>query len=94
MKCDTKVIVRIRTSCIHLDRFFVEIYGFFDLAKALQAKLAAAKSPNAPKAYRNIHLNKIDLTHLESFLKQLDDVDDKAFRELILNAKILNTLLD
>ena len=65
-----------------------------DLAKALQAKLADAKSPNAPKAYRNIHLNKIDLTHLESFLKQLDDVDDKAFRELILNAKILNTLLD
>ena len=65
-----------------------------DLAKALQAKLAAAKSSNAPKAYRNIHLNKMDLTHLESFLKQLNDVDDKAFRELILNAKILNTLLD
>ena len=65
-----------------------------DIAKALQAKLAAAKSSNAPKAYRNIHLNKMDLTHLESFLKQLNDVDDKAFRELILNAKILNTLLD
>lgn len=65
-----------------------------DLAKALQVKLAAIKSPNAPKAYRNIHLNKMDLTHLESFLKQLNDVDDKAFRELILNAKILNTLLD
>jgi len=65
-----------------------------DIAKALQAKLADAKSSNAPKAYRNIHLNKIDLTHLESFLKQLNDVDDKAFRELILNAKILNTLLD
>ena len=42
----------------------------------------------------HIHLNKMDLTHLESFLKQLNDVDDKAFRELILNAKILNTLLD
>ena len=65
-----------------------------DLSKAIQAKLAAAKSPNAPKAYRNIHLNKMDLTHLQAFLKQLNDVDDKAFRELILNAKILNTLLD
>jgi len=65
-----------------------------DLSKALQAKLAAAKSSNAPKAYRNIHLNKMDLTHLQAFLKQLNDVDDKAFRELILNAKILNTLLD
>ena len=56
--------------------------------------LAAAKSANAPKAFRNIHLNKMDLTHLQAFLKQLNDVDDKAFRELILNAKILNTLLD
>ena len=65
-----------------------------DIAKALQAKLAAIKSLNAPKAYRNIHLNKMDLTNLESFLKQLNDVDDKVFRELILNAKILNTLLD
>ena len=65
-----------------------------DLAKALRPKLAAAKSSNAPMAYRNIHLNKIDLTHLEAFLKQLNDVDDKTFRELILNAKILNTLLD
>ena len=65
-----------------------------DLAKALLHKLAATKEPNAPIAYRNIHLNKIDLTHLESFLKQLNDVDDKTFRELILNAKILNTLLD
>jgi len=65
-----------------------------DLSKALQAKLAAAKSSNAPKAYRNIHLNKMDLTHLQAFLKQLNDVDDKTFRELILNAKILNTLLD
>ena len=65
-----------------------------DLAKALRHKLAATKEPNAPIAYRNIHLNKIDLTHLESFLKQLNDVDDKTFRELILNAKILNTLLD
>ena len=65
-----------------------------DLAKALRPKLADAKGPNAPMAYRNIHLNKIDLTHLEAFLKQLNDVDDKTFRELILNAKILNTLLD
>ena len=63
-----------------------------DIAKTLQAKLAAAKAPDAPKAYRNIHLNKTDLAHLEAFLKQLNDVDDKTFRELILKAKILNTL--
>ena len=62
-----------------------------DLAKALRSKLAAAKAPDAPKAYRNIHLNKTDLAHLEAFLKQLNDVDDKAFRKLILNAKILDS---
>ena len=33
-----------------------------------------------------------DKRNLEAFLKQLNDVDDKTFRELILKAKILNTL--
>ena len=65
-----------------------------NLARALRAKLAAAKVPDAPKAYRNMHLNKTDLAHLEAFLKQLNDVDDKAFRELILKAKILDTSQD
>ena len=50
------------------------------------------QSHQTHRAYRNIHLNKMDLTHLQAFLKQLNDVDDKS-SELILNAKILNTLL-
>ena len=65
-----------------------------NIAKALQAKLFAAKDADAPKDYRNIKLNKNDLKHLEAFLKQLNDVDDKTFRELILKAKILETSQD
>ena len=52
------------------------------------------KEGEVSKEYKQINLNKTDLTHLEAFLNQLNDVDDKTFRELILNAKILNTLLD
>ena len=65
-----------------------------NIAKALQAKLSAAKDTDAPKDYKNIKLNKNDLKHLEAFLKQLNDVDDKTFRELILKAKILETSQD
>jgi len=42
------------------------------------------------KDYQLIKLNKSDLTHLEAFLKQLNDVDDMNFRELILKAKVLD----
>ena len=65
-----------------------------DIAKALQTKLNTAKAADAPKDYKLINLNKADLTHLEAFLKQLNDVDDKNFRELILKAKILDTSQD
>ena len=65
-----------------------------NIAKVLQAKLTAAKAPDAPKNYKLIRLNKDDLKHLEAFLKQLNDVDDKTFRELILKAKILETSQD
>ena len=65
-----------------------------DILKALQAKLNMTKEGEVSKEYKQINLNKTDLTHLEAFLNQLNDVDDKTFRELILNAKILNTLLD
>ena len=68
--------------------------GKVNIAKALQAKLSAAKDADAPKDYKNIKLNKNDLKHLEAFLKQLNDVDDKTFRELILKAKILETSQD
>ena len=62
-----------------------------DIARVLQTKLTTAKAVDAPKDYKLINLNKIDLTHLEAFLKQLNDVDDKNFRELILKAKVLDT---
>jgi len=62
-----------------------------DVAKALRAKLAAAEQPGAPKDYQSIKLDKDDLVHLEAFLKLLDDVEDKNFRGLILQAKVLDT---
>ena len=65
-----------------------------NIVKALQAKLTAAKAPDAPKDYQLIKLNKDDLTHLEAFLRQLNDVDDKKFRQLILKATILDTSQD
>ena len=65
-----------------------------NIAKALQAKLTAAKAPDAPKDYQLIKLNKDDLKHLEAFLRQLNDVDDKQFRQLILKATILDTSQD
>ena len=65
-----------------------------NIAKTLKAKLIAAKAPDAPKDYKLIKLNQDDLKHLEAFLKQLNDVDDKTFRELILKAKILDTSQD
>ncbi len=62
-----------------------------DIAKALKGKLAAAEKPGAPKDYQSIKLDKADLTHLEAFLKLLDDVEDKNFRDLIIQAKVLDT---
>jgi len=62
-----------------------------DVAKALRSKLAAADKPGAPKDYQLMKLDKADLVHLEAFLKLLDDVEDKKFRELILQAKVLDT---
>jgi len=62
-----------------------------DVAKALRSKLAAAEKPGAPKDYQSIKLDKADLVHLEAFLKLLDDVEDKSFRELIIKAKVLDT---
>ena len=65
-----------------------------NIAKALQTKLALAKMPDAPKEYQHIQLNQDDLKHLEAFLQQLNDVDDKKFRQLVLNATILDTSPD
>lgn len=65
-----------------------------DIAKVLQAKLKIAKAADALKEYKLIKLNETDLKQLEAFLNQLNDVDDKQFRDLILKAKILDALLD
>ena len=65
-----------------------------NIAKMLQSKLAAAKKPDASKEYKLINLNKTDLTHLEAFLNQLNDVDDKTFRELILKSNVLDTSIE
>jgi hypothetical protein len=62
-----------------------------DITKVLRAKLVAAQEPGALKDYQLMKLNKADLTHLEAFLNQLNDVDDKNFRELIIKAKVLDT---
>ena len=62
-----------------------------DISKALRAKLVAAQKPGAPKDYQSIKLDKDDLPHLEAFLELLDDVEDKNFRDLIIQAKVLDT---
>ena len=62
-----------------------------DVAKALRAKLAAAEKPGASKDYQLMKLGKADLNHLEAFLKLLNDVEDKNFRDLIIQAKVLDT---
>ena len=65
-----------------------------NIAKMLQSKLAAAKKPDVSKDYKLMKLNKTDLTHLEAFLKQMNDVDDKTFRELILKSNVLDTSIE
>ena len=65
-----------------------------NILKALQAKLNMAKEADVSKEYKQINLNKTDLTHLKAFLNQLNDVDDKNFRELIIKAEILDTSQD
>ena len=65
-----------------------------DIAKALKNKLSLAKMPDAPEEYQQMLLNEDDLEHLEAFLQQLNDMDDKMFRRVILNATILDTSSD
>ena len=62
-----------------------------DLRKVLQAKLVASKAKGVDSEYSKMYLSLKDLTHLEAFLKQLNDVNDKDFRNYILNTKILDT---
>lgn len=65
-----------------------------DFRRALQAKLTGSKTKGVDANYRKMHLNQKDLTHIEAFLRQLNDVSDQDFRNHILKAKILDTSLD
>ena len=69
-----------------------------DLRKALLRKLEASQQKRSGEAnevsdnYSAMDFTEQDITVLIAFLKLLDDVSDERFRELILNAKVLNTL--
>ena len=68
-----------------------------DLKKALGRKLDALhlkKSGAAARIsdeYSTMQLSTEDVSNLIAFLKLLDDVSDERFRELILNASVLDT---
>jgi len=71
-----------------------------NVRQVLMAKMAASERKRAGKgekvdeAYGKMRLNKGDLAELVAFLKLLNDVPEKDFRNLILNAKILDTSQD
>ena len=70
-----------------------------DLKKVFERKLEAARLKKAGTAaqisdkYAAMDLSKSDVTQLIAFLKLLDDVSDKQFRELIIKAEVLDTTL-
>jgi len=71
-----------------------------NVRQVIMAKMAASERKRAGKgekvdeAYGKMRLNKGDLPELMAFLKLLNDVPEKDFRNLILNAKILDTSQD
>ena len=71
-----------------------------NVRQVIMAKMAASERKRAGKgekvdeAYGKMRLNKGDLAELVAFLKLLNDVPEKDFRNLILNAKILDTSED
>ena len=70
------------------------------IRQVIMAKMAASETKRAGKAekideaYGKMRLNKGDLHQLMAFLNLLNDVPEKDFRNLILNAKILDTSED
>ena len=71
-----------------------------NVRQVIMAKMAASETKRASKAetideaYGKMRLNKGDLHQLMAFLNLLNDVPEKDFRNLILNAKILDTSAD
>jgi hypothetical protein len=68
-----------------------------ELRDIILAKIAASqqkrsgKGADIDKAYAVMNIDKKDVGHLVAFVGQLKDVSDAEFRELILNAKLLDT---
>ena len=68
-----------------------------NIRQAIMAKMAASETKRSGKAekiddaYDKMRLNKGDLHQLMAFLNLLNDVPDQEFRNLILNATILDT---
>ena len=68
-----------------------------DIRKAIMAKVTASRQKRSGKAadidsaYAEMNISDKDVPGLVAFLKLLDDVPDSGFRELILNAKLLDT---
>ena len=71
-----------------------------DLKKALESKLDALRRKKSGEAdgisdeYSTMQLSAEDVSNLIAFLKLLDDVSDERFRQLILEASVLDTLSD
>ena len=71
-----------------------------NLRQVIMAKMAVSETKRAGKAekideaYGKMRLNKGDLHQLMAFLNLLNDVPDQEFRNLILNATILDTSTD
>lgn len=71
-----------------------------DLEQAIMDKIAASrlkKSGEADEisdAYQKMNITKADVAGLALFLRQLNDVDDAAFRKLILESTLLDTSQD
>ena len=68
-----------------------------DIRKVIMGKITASrqkrsgKSAGIAKAYAQMNISKKDVPGLAAFLGLLNDVPDKDFRGLILNAKLLDT---
>jgi len=71
-----------------------------NVRQVIMAKMASSESKRSPSAektdaaYGKMYLNKGDMHQLMAFLKLLNDVPEKDFRKLILNATILDTSED
>lgn len=68
-----------------------------DLVQVLQDKIAAADQKRSGEAneiadaYSKMNITDKDIPGLVKFLAQLNDVDDEAFRKLILDSTLLDT---